>query len=79
MKILVIGGAGFIGGHVALRLAALGKMADLPCFAPPGGVNFMSLEALSDALIGVLLKGEPGKSYLVADENLTYQQYFGCY
>ena len=58
---------------------ALGQMTHLPYFAPPGGVNFMSLEALGDALIGALLKGEPGKSYLVGDENLTYQQYFGCY
>lgn len=58
---------------------ALGQMTDLPYFAPSGGVNFMSLEAMSDALIGALLNGEPGKHYLVGDQNLTYAQYFGFY
>jgi dihydroflavonol-4-reductase len=48
----------------------------IPHFAPPGGTNFMSFRSLSEAIEGALLRGEPGKAYLVGDENLTFQQYF---
>ena len=58
---------------------ALGLMPDLPFFAIPGGVNFMSLASLSDAIVGALERGEPGKAYLVGDANLTFQDYFAAY
>jgi nucleoside-diphosphate-sugar epimerase len=58
---------------------ALGRMSDLPFFAPPGGVNFMSLSSLSDAIVGALQHGEAGKAYLVGDENLSFQDYFGAF
>ena len=48
----------------------------IPAFAPPGGTNFMSFLSLSEAIEGALERGEPGKAYLVGDENLTFQQYF---
>ncbi len=48
----------------------------IPYFAPTGGTNFMSFRSLSEAIEGALLRGEPGKAYLVGDENLSFQQYF---
>ena len=49
----------------------------IPLFAPPGGVNFISTQSLSEAVSGGLKRGEGGMAYLVGDENLTFQQYFG--
>ena len=48
----------------------------IPFFAPTGGTNFMSFRALSEAIEGALLHGEPGKAYLVGDENLSFRDYF---
>lgn len=48
----------------------------IPFFAPTGGTNFMSFRSLSEAIAGALLRGEPGKAYLVGDENLSFRAYF---
>lgn len=48
----------------------------IPFFAPKGGTNFMSFRSLSEAIEGALERGEPGKAYLVGDENLTFREYF---
>lgn len=45
-------------------------------YAPTGGTNFMSFRSLSEAIEGALLRGEPGKAYLVGDENLSFRDYF---
>ncbi len=45
-------------------------------YAPTGGTNFMSFRSLSEAIEGALLRGEPGKAYLVGDENLSFREYF---
>lgn len=45
-------------------------------YAPPGGTNFMSYQSLSEAIEGALERGEPGKAYLVGDENLSFVNYF---
>lgn len=45
-------------------------------YAPVGGTNFMSFRSLSEAIEGALLRGEPGKDYLVGDENLSFREYF---
>jgi dihydroflavonol-4-reductase len=45
-------------------------------YAPPGGTNFMSFRSLSEAIEGALLRGEPGKAYLVGDEDLSFRDYF---
>lgn len=55
---------------------ALGKLDGGPIWAPPGGVNFMSLTSLVDAVTGALDHGEGGKAYLIGDENLSYAEYF---
>ena len=58
---------------------ALGRIPQIPPFAMPGGVNFISTQSLSEAVAGALAHGENGKAYLVGDENLTFQDYFGTY
>ncbi|WP_042883126.1 NAD-dependent epimerase/dehydratase family protein [Cupriavidus necator] len=58
---------------------ARGGFAPMPDFAPPGGVNFISTTSLSEAIDGALLRGENGKAYLVGDENLSFQDYFGAF
>lgn len=76
--------AGTVPGLVVPGLAAhanyaLGRLPEIPAFAMPGGVNFMSTQSLSEAIAGALERGEPGKAYLVGDENLSFQGYFGEY
>ncbi|HEY0975796.1 MAG TPA: NAD-dependent epimerase/dehydratase family protein [Solimonas sp.] len=58
---------------------ALGRIPQIPPFAIVGGVNFISTVSLSEAVAGALARGENGKAYLVGDENLTFQDYFGTY
>lgn len=48
----------------------------IPAYAPIGGTNFMSFRSLSEAIEGALLRGEPGKAYLVGDEDLSFRDYF---
>jgi nucleoside-diphosphate-sugar epimerase len=55
---------------------AKGKLPDLPVFAMPGGVNFISVQSLSDATIASLTKGQNGYGYLVGDENLRFKEFF---
>ena len=54
-------------------------MAEAPMFAPAGGSNFMSYRSLSQAIEGALLRGEPGKAYLVGDETLSYAEYLNLF
>lgn len=58
---------------------ALGHFSPMPEFAPPGGVNFISVASLSEAIEGALLRGENGKAYLVGDENLSFEDFFGAF
>jgi nucleoside-diphosphate-sugar epimerase len=78
--------APFVLGHVpglvvgmfeAYTDYALGRMAPIPDFAPPGGVNFISTGSLSEAVEDALQRGEAGEAYLVGDENLSFAEYFG--
>ncbi|MEU2003332.1 NAD-dependent epimerase/dehydratase family protein [Rhodococcus sp. NPDC019627] len=55
---------------------AAGELPDIPDFAPPGGSNYMSADSLAQAIWGALQHAEPGKAYLVGDENLTFREYF---
>jgi nucleoside-diphosphate-sugar epimerase len=74
---------GAIPGLVVPMFAAYTQFAQgklgLPEFAPPGGVNFISCRSLSEAVLGAIERGTPGASYLVGDENLTFQDYFGLF
>ncbi|MXO74322.1 NAD(P)H-binding protein [Altererythrobacter aerius] len=54
---------------------AQGKIP-VPAYAPAGGTNFMSFRSLSEAIEGAFERGEPGKAYLVGDENLSFADYF---
>lgn len=58
---------------------AEGRFAPMPEFAPPGGTNFISTQSLAEAIEGGLLRGEAGASYLVGDENMTFEDYFGAF
>jgi nucleoside-diphosphate-sugar epimerase len=58
---------------------ALGLIPGVEPFALPGGVNFMIIDALTDAVVGALHHGEPGKAYLVGDANLSFTEYFGSF
>lgn len=55
---------------------AEGALAPLPFYGPAGGSNFISTRSLSQAICGALMHGEPGKAYLVGDQNLSYAEYF---
>jgi dihydroflavonol-4-reductase len=55
---------------------ASGLMEGMPAFGPAGGTNFISCQSLSEAIWGALQRGQPGKSYLVGDENLSFAEYF---
>lgn len=68
-----------VPGFAAHVSYALGRIPQIPAFAMPGGVNFMSTDSLSEAIHGALERGEPGKAYLVGDENLSFQDYFGAF
>ncbi|PXV64613.1 nucleoside-diphosphate-sugar epimerase [Sinimarinibacterium flocculans] len=75
--------AGTVPGLVVPGLAAhaayaLGRLPQIPPFAIPGGVNFMSTRSLSEAIAGALQRGAPGHAYLVGDENLGFADYFGA-
>jgi nucleoside-diphosphate-sugar epimerase len=59
-----------------LRYAA--GLTDLPVFAPPGGVAYMSSASLSDAIEGGLARGEAGASYLVNDQNLSFEAFLAA-
>ena len=51
----------------------------LPEFAPPGGTNYITTTSLTQAIEAAIKRGVGGTPYLVGDENLTYQQYFGAF
>ncbi len=53
-----------------------GEAGEPEPFAPTGGTNYMSVHSLSQAVQGALDAGEPGHTYLVGDQNLTYRAYF---
>lgn len=66
-----------VPGFAAHVAYARGLMPAIPPFAIPGGVNFISTRSLSEAVAGAIERGEPGKAYLVGDENLSFADYFG--
>lgn len=68
-----------VGMFKAYTDYALGRMAPMPEFAPPGGVNFISTRSLSEAVEAALLNGQAGEAYLVGDENLSFGDYFGAF
>ncbi len=79
--------APFVVGHVPGLLIPMFKaytqyaqgQLPIPAFAPPGGVNFISTQSLSEAIEGALLRGVNGHAYLVGDENLSFAGYFGMF
>lgn len=62
----------------AMARWALGSLA-LPRTAPPGGVNIISCNTLSDAIEGALVRGRGGYAYLLGDANMSYADYLGAF
>lgn len=76
--------APFVLGHIdgldiphvsALVAYAKGQLGDLPVFAPPGGTNHISSQAIAIATLSALREGESGKAYLLGDENMSWKHY----
>ena len=65
--------------YTAMVKYARGEMPQLPLFAMPGGVNFISVQSLTEAVIGSLTRGENGRGYLVGDENLRFRDFFALF
>lgn len=55
---------------------ARGERPDIPDYAPAGGTNYMSVRSLAEAIGGALQHGEPGKAYLIGDQNLSFRDFF---
>uniref|UniRef100_UPI000361FD7A NAD-dependent epimerase/dehydratase family protein n=1 Tax=Rhizorhabdus wittichii TaxID=160791 RepID=UPI000361FD7A len=47
-------------GFEKVAAYAEGKFPDIPVYAPPGGVNFMSIRSLAEATAGAIERGESG-------------------
>jgi len=45
-------------------------------FYPPGGKNFVDVEAAAQGAVNAMLKGRTGECYLLAGENLSYAAFF---
>ncbi len=44
---------------------------------PPGGKNFVHVEDVANGIVRAIEKGRNGQCYLLANENLSYQEFFG--
>ena len=67
---------GLVQPHIgALVQYAQGNLEGAPLFAPRGGTNHISTQSVSEAILNALEKGEPGKQYLIGDENYSWKDY----
>jgi len=72
---------GVMPGVAARRYATLtawgkGETPTIPDYAPAGGTNYMSVRSLCEAIAGAVEHAEPGRAYLIGDENLTFTDFF---
>jgi len=44
---------------------------------PPGGKNFVHVVDVAHGIVNAIRHGKPGECYLLANENLTYREFFG--
>jgi nucleoside-diphosphate-sugar epimerase len=63
----------------ALVAFARGQLPHIPRVAPGGGVNHISSQSMSEAIVGALARGRGGHAYLVGDENLSWKDYLEMY
>lgn len=45
-------------------------------FVPPGGKNFVHVKDVADGICNAIVNGRNGECYLLANENLTYAEFF---
>jgi nucleoside-diphosphate-sugar epimerase len=43
---------------------------------PPGGKNFIHVQDAAKGVVKALMEGRPGEKYLLANENLSYREFF---
>ena len=65
--------------YAAMVRYARGELPNLPVFAIPGGVNFISVRSLAQAVIASFTRGDNGRGYLVGDQNLRFADFFGLF
>lgn len=65
----------YFPGSGSDRMVAMAKGHKF-IFCPPGGKNFVDVEDVSRGIILALEKGKPGEEYLLAGENLSYDEFF---
>ena len=65
--------------HRKLALLALGRLPEMPVYAPRGGSHYMSVQSLYEAVVGAFDRGENGANYMVGDQNLSYESYLRLY
>lgn len=53
-----------------------GNRPEFPDTAPRGGTNYVSVHSLCQAIEAAFRRGDPGRAYLVGDENLSFVQFF---
>lgn len=75
---------GYVPGIAIPHLEVLvqygaGRLQGMPVIAPAGGVNHITSESMSEAIAAALEDGEPGRAYLVGDENLSWKEYLEMY
>lgn len=75
---------GYVPGIELPHVAALvhyaqGKLEGMPLVAPAGGVNHISSQSMSEAIVAALDHGRGGHAYLVGDENLSWKAYLEMY
>jgi dihydroflavonol-4-reductase len=75
---VVIGAIPGIIPNKAQAQWALGRR-EAPLKAAGGGVNFITMRSLYEAVVGALERGENGRGYLVGGENLRFADYFKLY
>lgn len=62
--------------YEGLTAWARGQRPEIADYAPAGGTNYMSVRSLSEAIVGALQNAQPGRAYLVGDQNLHFNEFF---
>lgn len=79
-KVVIVNPTFMIGAHD--RKPSSGKIIfwawkKKVVFYPKGGKNFVHAEDAAEGIIKAIEKGRNGEKYLLANENLTYKEFFG--
>jgi len=78
-EIIVVNPTFLIGPY--FQKSSLGRILQMSynkklIFYPPGGKNFVHVSDAAKAIVSALTNGRNGESYILANENLTYKEFF---